>query len=710
MRTLLCSRIASQNRRFAFVQWRKHVSPRVRPPFNRTVTTWSPLATAFNSPHPRQDRHLKPTGLFGVQELTSTSGFTVLKDKTLNEGVKIVDYVLQSPPTPRVVGLFDKLSDTLCAAADLAEFVRLTHPDHQFRSAAEDTSRGISSYVEELNTNPGLYHALGKMLSIDDKHQMDEETKRVGELFLFDFEQSGIHLEEQKRRLFVELQEAILVIGAQFSQTASTPVQVPLADLPMADELARIYPVSDGHVIIESAFLDSNNEKLRELAYISCLKPVETQLNTLDLLLTARHQLAQLVNYPSFSHRALTGTMAKTPENVMDFLKLAANMLHKPANKEMDILTGLKKSMSKDHDVEQIMPWDLHYYSGMAKYQSAKLNSSSLSAYFPLGACMEGLDFLFKSLFGISLEAQYPAEGELWSSDVQKLGVVHETEGLLGYIYCDFFSREEKLSQDSHFTIRGGRVLDDGSYQLPVVVVVCNFPSPGISSPPLLSLNMVENLFHEMGHAMHSMLARTQYQHVTGTRCSTDFAEVPSVLMEFFAWDPRVLTSFARHYKTGHSLPDEMAVRLCQGRTMFGALEMQRQVLYAMIDQIYHGTHPLAGSTTDILAQVQEQFTVIPHAPGTAWQQRFSHLNGYGAKYYSYLWSRAVASRIWHQCFAKDPFSRKVGDRYRHTMLAYGGGRDPNSLVEDMLEKKLTVSDLVQSLWDDLKASNPFYQ
>lgn len=94
---------------------------------------------------------------------------------------------------------------------------------------------------------------------------------------------------------------------------------------------------------------------------------------------------------------------------------------------------------------------------------------------------------------------------------------------------------------------------------------------------------------------------------------------------------------------------------------------------------------------------------------GTAWQQRFSHLNGYGAKYYSYLWSRAVASRIWHQCFAKDPFSRKMGERYRHTMLAYGGGREPNRLVEDMLEKKLTTSDLVQSLLDDLKASNPFY-
>ena len=87
------------------------------------------------------------------------------------------------------------------------------------------------------------------------------------------------------------------------------------------------------------------------------------------------------------------------------------------------------------------------------------------------------------------------------------------------------------------------------------------------------------------------------------------------MLMEFFAWDPRVLRTFAHHYKTGQSLPDEVAVRLCQGRTMFGALEMQRQVLYALIDQIYHGKHPLDGSTTDVLAQVQEQYTVIPHVP-----------------------------------------------------------------------------------------------
>ena len=158
--------------------------------------------------------------------------------------------------------------------------------------------------------------------------------------------------------------------------------------------------------------------------------------------------------------------------------------------------------------------------------------------------------------------------------------------------------------------------MSDNSYQPPVVVVVCNFPHPSPSAPSLLTPGMVENLFHEMGHAMHSMLGRTRYQHVTGTRCSTDFAEVPSVLMEYFVWDPRMLAKFARHHKTGQPPPVELIDKLCQSRNMFGALEMERQVLYSMIDQVYHGEHPLHKSTTDVLADVQEEFSVIPYIPG----------------------------------------------------------------------------------------------
>ena len=139
---------------------------------------------------------------------------------------------------------------------------------------------------------------------------------------------------------------------------------------------------------------------------------------------------------------------------------------------------------------------------------------------------MSGLNLITQQLFGISLISVAPAEGELWADDVRKLEVVHETEGLLGILYCDLYARPGKNSHPSHYNIRSSRLLDDGTYQTPIMALVCGFDSPN------LNFVQLETLFHEAGHALHSVLGRARYQNISGTRCSLDFVELPSTLME----------------------------------------------------------------------------------------------------------------------------------------------------------------------------------
>jgi mitochondrial intermediate peptidase len=156
---------------------------------------------------------------------------------------------------------------------------------------------------------------------------------------------------------------------------------------------------------------------------------------------------------------------------------------------------------------------------------------------------------------------------------------VKENGQLLGYIYCDFYQRAEKFSNvDCHFTIQCSKQLADGSHQTPIVVLHLNFPPPIGNTPTLLNLEMMHNLFHEVGHAMHSMFAKTRYQHVSGTRCSTDLAEVPSQLMEYYCREPRVLKLFAKHYATMQPLDDRMINKICESKKLFAASDMQNQV------------------------------------------------------------------------------------------------------------------------------------
>lgn len=662
-------------------------------------TTLSTLAETFNSSSTKNNYEDKSTtGLFNVPELNTAFGFLKLQTQCMSNIQDLLGEALDSTRNRKMVEIFDDMSDSLCRVADLAEFVRLAHPVPQFRQAAEKACISISEIVEELNTNRKLYDNLKKSVTEGDVRKTTEVDHLVGELFLFDFEQNGIHLSESLRNKVVSLNNTILNLGQQFVAGSDSPRIIKKSEVP---PFCQNLFISDGDdIIVSGLYVDSPNSMIREMAYKIYYYPDKHQEFLLKNLTEARHCLAKTCGFKSYSERVLRGGTMDNPSDVVKFLDITSANIEKYSTLEFQYMKTMKASENINN--KEVNVWDVPHYIMKAKKDWFKVSQEDFSSYFSLGACMEGLNKIFQNLYGISLVNHPIANGESWSRDVYKLAVEHESEGILGYIYCDFFERPGKQNQDCHFTIQGGRELNDGSYQIPIAVLMLNFRPPTWGMPSLLTPHNVDNLFHEMGHAMHSMLARTKYQHITGTRCSTDFAEVPSVLMEYFAADPRIIRLFARHYETNNPIPEDMLQRLCASKKVFNACEAKMQIFYSALDQFFHSENPDFTNSNKVLAELHEKYYGLKQVQNTAWHLRFSHLFGYGAKYYSYLVSRAVAYSIWQNYFKKDPLDRTNGESYRRECLAHGGGKNPKVLVADFLKMEVSPEILASSLANEI--------
>ncbi|XP_054164343.1 mitochondrial intermediate peptidase-like [Oppia nitens] len=673
--------------------------------FVRNVSTLSPLAAAFNRQNPKPQLLTRffeqKTGLFGHQLLADASGFYLYREKAIIEVDQLVKEALSPDRRRKMVEIFDQMSNNLCRVADLAEFVRVGHPSQRFGHSAEEASIAITTEVEKLNTNKALYEMLRKVVNTGDKFATTELDEYVMKLFLFDFEQSGIHLSEDKRKLVLRLNQHILHVGSYFMSSTSQPRSVPKSKLP--EEVRDCFQTQGDNIVVTGLYNESDNELVREAAYRVYLYPEEHQEKLLMELLMSRLKLAQICGFKSYSQRAINGSIAQTPETVWLLIDSITDRLRPLAEKDFQTMLSLKNISNKY--AKSVKLWDVPYFTYQYKQKKFSQNINQCFPYFSLGCCMDGLNLIFGSIFSVKLEICEQIPGENWYSNVIKLAVIDtQTNETLGHIYCDFYERSAKPHNDCHFTIQGGCRLSDGSYQLPIVVLSLNLPNPTPATPSLLTPHMVDNLFHEMGHAMHSMMARTPYQHITGTRCSTDLAEVPSILMEYFASDRRVIKAFARHYQTGQPVPDSLLDIWLDSKRIFTASELQCQVFYAALDQSYHSSDPLRGhkNTTEVLAQIQNHYYSLPHVTNTSWQLRFAHLVGYGAKYYSYLVSKSVAASIWQKLFLKDPLSSSAGQLFKDQVLSHGGGNPPKLIVENILQQTISAKGLADSLIDNV--------
>nr|ADV02767.1 MIP protein [Volvariella volvacea] len=690
------------------------------------------LIPLFDQPKSRlKTSPFSSTGLFGHTSLTHPQALISLAEATLIRAQYLTDRILRARESRdellKVVKNLDRLSDMLCGVIDLAELVRNAHPDRAWVDAANNAYETLCEFMNVLNTHVGLYEVLSAVLSDSSIVQtLSPEAYQTALIFWRDFEKSAINLPPQQRSRFVTLSSEILVLGREFLGQAATPRPptpikpselVGLKDKGMGVRLQLqaqftqrdllVYPGSlQAQMIMRSA----PNEEPRRRLYIASNSSTPEQIHTLEELLHKRVELARLVGRESYAHMTLDDKMAKTPENVLSFLNTLMDYTRPYARRALRTLSTRKQAHHGLTNLPIIQAWDRDFYCP-PEPPAPPIPLPPLT----LGTVFMGLSRLFQHLYGISLRSTTPAPGEVWHADVHKLEVV-DTKGVIGWIYADLFARRGKASGAAHYTVRCSRRTDDDdeandgvsveveyqvrqsfdfdaakrhkspgqpkTLQLPLVVLLCEFAPPSLAhGPTILEWHEVMTLFHEMGHAMHSMIGRTEYQNVAGTRCATDFVELPSILMEHFLTSPLVLSLF----DSGSTTPLRRSGNNPEDPCHY--IDTYSQILLATVDQIYHSPAASESSfdTTAELAKLHNTKGIIPFVPGTSFQTQFGHLFGYGATYYSYLFDRAIASRVWRDIFSRAPLHRESGSKFYSEILRYGGGKDPWQMIGVLL-------------------------
>jgi mitochondrial intermediate peptidase len=692
------------------------------------------------------------SGLIGNKFLTSPKGFQEFAETSLRRCKRLVEKTLAASTVEEYRAIprdLDRLSDLLCRVIDLSDFVRSIHPDHNIQSAATESYSLMFQYMNELNTTTGLNKQLKKAFEMPEvTSQWTEEEKMVGIILMKDFAKSGIDLPEAQRQQFVDINNDIAQVGTDFvngmepaRKTVSlSKNQLDGLDPSMVGQLSRLrrpaVPVYSqmGRLVLSTAH---DAEARKEMYTAERTASVKT-ISRLEELLLRRAKLAELTGYASFGQMTLVDKMSKTPEAVNNFLQSLNASNQGQTLKELDQILAVKQTV--EPGATRVEPWDHAYLvnrlqqsrnTSLQRTSRSRLHSG-LSAYFSLGNVMTGLSKLFQSLYGIRLVPQASKLGETWNSEVRRLDAITESGEHIATIYCDLFARPGKSPNPAHYTLVCSREiskleiqenmeenqpLNDGvsttttinpltgrmsTYQIPVIALVCDFPPPSPhshSEPTLLSMYNVTTLFHEMGHAVHSVLGRTSMQGLAGTRCATDFAELPSVLMEYFATNGAVLRQFARHWETDDIIPQEMidAIEKEQGERAkrTGGWDNENQILMALLDQQYHSADVVAAlrngsyDSTKVYHDIWSRYGSISEPKGTAWQGFFGHLYGYGATYYAYLFDRAIARQVWRVVFSDGrlggAIDRSSGEKFKNEVLRWGGGRDPWTCLEGLM-------------------------
>ncbi len=439
-----------------------------------------------------------------------------------------------------------------------------------------------------------------------------------------------------------------------------------------------------------------NRELRKEMWMASNTKALDGEYSNREIckqIAQLRNTRAKLLGFPTHAHFVLKKRMAKTPERVFEFLdELKAPSL-KAAQKDLQQLQDFIKTELKE-DIE-VQPWDFAFYSEKLKKHLFDLSDEDLRPYFPLQQAIKGIFIHGEKLYGLKFEKR--TDIPVYHEDVEVFKVTRQGD-MIGLLYLDIFPRENKKS-GAWMTNYREQGFDGDEVKRPHVSVVCNFSKPTADHPSLLTFYEVQTLFHEFGHALHSLLSDCHYSSLSGTNVLWDFVELPSQLMENWTYEKESLDLFAEHYKTGEKIPTSLVQKLNDSRNFQAGYASLRQISFSFVDLTWHSE--IDGKDLDpvkIEDEATQDIQLLPKIPGTNFSVGFSHIfaGGYSAGYYSYKWAEVLDADAFEAFKEKGLFDQQVAKRFYSEVLSRGGVEDPAQLYRNFRGKDPDSSALLR--------------
>ncbi len=649
-------------------------------------------------------------------------------DDVLKEADAALDAIGKLDPRKvtfaNTVGALDQIGYKVGTVANRLFLIKETSPDAGVREAAEKAVTRIEKWTVSLDYREDVYKsvtAFGRT-----KPKLEGESKRLYDFLLRDYRRAGLGLAPKERKEVERLRKELADLTNTFSANitaATAPVVFKREELDGVPEdflsSPKLQKTDDGKLVTLMA-----NETYQQLAVMDNAKLETTRrrmyfardtlaadrnAELLNQIVTLRAEIAKRLGYKSWADFQIEPKMAQTGAAATAFIEDLVRGTQPKFEAEVAEMQKLKAADLNDPKAK-IMSWDWRYYTNQLKKTKYAVDTEALRAYFPMEACIGGMFRIYEGIFGLKFTRVEPPQK--WVDDLQLWFVADAASGEpMGYFYLDLYPREGKYNHFAQFGIVEGKKLADGRYQRPTVALVCNFPPPGTDKPSLLSHREVETLFHEFGHAMHSILTRAEFGRFAGTSVPRDFVEAPSQMLENWTWDQGVLDSFAADYRDpSKKIPADLIEKMKVAKMATIGVTYRRQFGFAALDLALHGV-PKPGKDGKIDARQIVNATLervfLPIDPKTDFASGFGHLMGYDAGYYGYAWADAIAADM-ATVFKKSPggfFDKEVGMRLRTEIYQPGGSREASESVEKFLGRKQSNDPFIATLGIDPAAT-----